>query len=529
MLPGKQYTADDIVRLLKRRWWMVAVPFFVVTMTSAAVSKYLPNKYRSETVIMLLPQRVPDSYVKATVTEKLDDRLATLQSQILSRSNLERIILDLGLYVDVRAKLPMEDVVERMRDDISLKPPEGKDSLTFRLSYVSREAKVAQKTTERLASLFIEESLRDRENQAEDTNQFLDSQLQDAKRRLIEQEKKLEEYRQKYSGQLPTQAATNLQAMQNLQMQVQTLSEATDRARERRLLLERQIADLQVPEPVTIAPPSSAAPDAAGIGTTAQQLENARARLKVLELRLKPDHPDVKMVERTIRDLTAKAETEAKEAKAAPAPGAAPSEKAVQPADAARQKRLRDLRAELDALDAELADKQQQDKRLHTAIAEYQAKLDAVPSRETDLVELTRDYATLQTTYQSLLAKREDSKLAANLERRNIGEQFKVLDPARVPERPFSPNRYLIVGGGAGGGLALGLLIIGLIEYRDSSFKTDREIERICKLPVLAVVPLMTTKEERQRVRYRRIAAVSVAAAVALVSAVAIAVWRLRF
>jgi len=526
VLPGKQYSADDIVRIVTRRWWMIAIPLVIGTGIAAGVSKYLPNKYQSETLIMLLPQRVPDSYVKATVTDKLEDRLATLQSQILSRSRLERIILDLNLYQDRRRKLPMEDVVQRMRDEIAIKT-EGKESLSFRLTYVSNDAKVAQQTTERLASLFIEESMRDRENQAEDTNQFLDSQLQDAKRRLVEQEKKLEEYRQRYSGQLPSQAATNLQAIQNLQLQVQSLSEATDRARERRLLLERQIADLQVPEPVVLATPSASPESAEAVAantTTAQQLETAKAQLKAVQLRLKPDHPDVKILERRVAQLTAKLETEAK----APASAAnGPGEKILTPAESARARRLRDLRAELEALDRELADKQQQDKRLRGDMAAYQGKLDAVPSRETDLVELTRDYATLQTSYESLLRKREDSKLAANLERRNIGEQFKVLDPARVPERPFSPNRMLIAAGGSGGGLALGILLIGLLEYRDSSFKTEAEVERVCQLPVLALVPIMTSAEERRRARRKRVITVSLAAVCGFVSVAAVVIWRL--
>src|SRR5206468_2735527 len=149
----------------------------------------------------------------------------------------------------------------------------------------------------------------------------------------------------------------------------------------------------------------------------------ARSRLRILQMHAKPDHPDVKMLLRTIRDLEVREQAEASEASSRGTPSAA--EKRMSPAEAIRQKRNRDLRAELDVLDHELAGKQQQDRRLREQMAEYQTKLDAMPSRESDLVELTRDYTTLQSSYQSLLAKREESKLAANLERRNIGEQFR--------------------------------------------------------------------------------------------------------
>ena len=94
-----------------------------------------------------------------------------------------------------------------------------------------------QQATERLASLFIEENVRDRANISEDTNRFLESQLKDARNRLAEQERKVEQYRLRYSGQLPSQASANLQAIQNVQLQLQSLREATDRARERRLLV----------------------------------------------------------------------------------------------------------------------------------------------------------------------------------------------------------------------------------------------------------------------------------------------------
>src|SRR5262249_47233449 len=151
--------------------------------------------------------------------------------------------------------------------------------------YIGQNADTVQRTTARLASLFIEENMHDRERQVEDTNDLLDSQLQDARQRLLEHEKKLEEYRRRYSGQLPTQAASNLQAIQNLQLQLQSLSEATDRAFERRLLLERQLADLQLPNPGPIVA-AAPGPDRSPAETTASELESARVRLQVLLTRL---------------------------------------------------------------------------------------------------------------------------------------------------------------------------------------------------------------------------------------------------
>jgi polysaccharide chain length determinant protein (PEP-CTERM system associated) len=519
VLPGKSYSIDEVVGIAARRWWVLLLPMLLGAAIAFGVSKRLPNQYRSQTLIMLVPQRVPDSYVKSTVTVRVEDRLATLEDQILSRSRLERIILDLNLYEDLRRTLPMEDVVMRMRRDIGPIKSEGKDSSSFQISYTSNDARTAQKTTERLASLFIEENLRDRENQAEATNQFLDSQLEDARRRLIEHERKLEKYRSQYSGELPSQAAANLQSIQNVQVQLQTLTEAADRARERRLLLERQLVEVQS-DPIAVPPPAAGAA-VAPVESTAQQLQAAETRLQLLQTHAKPDHPDVKMMQRTIRDLRAKLDAEVRPT---PDPGAEPS--AVAP-ESLRQRRLRDLKSQVEDVDRQIAEKQEQEHQLRGVILTFQTKLDAVPKHESELVELTRDYATLQTSYQSLLTKREESKIAANLERRNIGEQFKVLDPASVPERPFSPNRLVINLGGAGGGLVLGVLITFLPEFMDTALKSEENVIRLLDVRVLGLVPTMFSVEDRQRRRLRSIV-VSVASVLAVGSSALLVWWRLR-
>jgi polysaccharide chain length determinant protein (PEP-CTERM system associated) len=530
MLPGKKYTIEDISRIAVRRAWIVVVSLGLCAGVAVVISKRLPNRFRSETLIMLMPQRIPDSYVKSAVSGRIEDQLNSLEDQILSRSRLERIILDLDLYKSLRRTLPMEDVVLRMRDDIGPIKIEGKES--FRLSYVSDEARTAQRTTERLASLFIEESVRDRENLAEDTSQFLGAQLADAKRQLVEHEKKLEEYRTRFGGELPTQVTVNLQAMQNAQVQLQNLAETMDRARERRLVLERQSIDLQADVPTAAAPlivaaGTSSVTDVPPGSSTADQLQAARANLQGLLLHDKPDHPDVRLLQRRIRDLEAKVDAERAQSHSTDGPTAitAAAETVVSPAERLRQQRLKENKVQIEDIDRQLAEKQNQEARLRSLVADYQSKLDAVPKRESDLVELTRDYATLQGTYQSLLAKQGDAKLAANLERRNIGAQFKILDAARVPERPFSPNRLLIDLGGAAAGLLIGVLLVSGLEYRDTTFACEDDVVRALDLRVLALIPQMASGSGR-RTRRWRIALIGFSALLIAVSGVALVLWR---
>ena len=485
MLPGHTYSIDQISRILRRGWWMILLPLVAGLAVGALAFRLMPVQYRSETLIMVTPQRIPDSYVKSTVSASVADRLQSVSEQILSRSRLERIVQDFDLYTSRRRSGTMEDVIQRMTAEIEVKLEANETS--FRVAYTSPDPKVAQQVTGRLAALFIEENLQDREQLADNANRFLDSQLEEAKARLLEQEQKLEAYRREYAGQLPTQLDGNLQAVQNAQLQLQAVSESMNRARERRLLVERQVADAQTQTPdagMGMGPGGSS--DAAAPASTSQQLEAARGKLDALLLRYTKDYPDVVAQQQTVRDLQARLENEGSH----PAPPAA--DRFRSPAEAARQKRIKDLQADLAVVDRQLADAQAEQNRLKALMADYSSKIAAVPTRESELVELTRDYGTLQTTYASLLQKREDAKLAANLERRQIGEQFRILDPASLPERPSNQKKRLAVLLGAPcAGLLLGLVLVGLREYRDPSFKSEDDVVRVLSLPVLALIPLM--------------------------------------
>src|SRR5262245_25680234 len=160
MIPGKKYTPEDIVEIGWRRKWLIAAPLVLAALVALVVVRYLPNQYRSETLILVVPQRVPESYVRSTVTTRIEDRLQSISQQILSRTRLERIIQDFNLYARERRAGIMEDIVEQMRTrDINIQIIKGD---AFRVSYISDDARQAMQVTERLASLFIDENLKDR-------------------------------------------------------------------------------------------------------------------------------------------------------------------------------------------------------------------------------------------------------------------------------------------------------------------------------------------------------------------------------
>ena len=477
MLPGRKYGPEDFLRIAWQRKWVIALPAVAIAAATVMYARSLPDMFRSETTILIVPQRVPESYVRATVTSRIEDRLGSLRQQILSRGKLEPLILNYHLYEQERAGTPMEAVVERMRNAINVDIVRDD---AFSISYVSTSATAAKVVAERLASLFIEENTTEREVLAEGTNQFLETQLEGARKRLEDHEAKLADYRRRYAGALPSQLDSNLQILNSLNLQVQGITNDVARDRDALLIVDRSMSETGA---AAAAAPGAGRVDATPSGPTlADRLTAAKASLDELRTRLKPEHPDVAAAQRVVADL---------EQKVAAAPPAAPAAGAARPANPAADRRLDELRTQRENLTRDIARKQEEEARIRGEIASIQARVEEAPARESELTALTRDYETLQNIYTGLLAKKEDAAIAANLERRQIGEQFKVLEPARVAQQPFSPNRMQINAIGGFGGLMLGLLFAALLEYRDSTLKSEEDVRMALSLPVLAAIPLL--------------------------------------
>jgi polysaccharide chain length determinant protein (PEP-CTERM system associated) len=523
MIPGKKYTPEDILAIGWRRRWLIGLPLVLMPLAAAMYAFTLQTKWMSTALIQIVPQQVPQEFVRSTVTARIEDRLESIQQLILSRTRLEAIIQEFNLYPQARQTGLMEDIVDRMRThDIAMTVVKGD---AFKVSFVSDNPRLAMRVTERLAGLFIAENLRDREVTAERSSQFLEGELATVRARLEETEKKLANYRRQFNGQLPDQIQTNLQAVMNTQMQVQQLSESINRDRDRRLLVQRQLADLS-DAPAPLMPVSSSPTDATGAptgATAADQLETARAQLRSMQLRFTDEHPDVIRMKRMIGELERKVEQEALQQPLSPVPAQVP--RANVAADSARRARMKELQTELAGLDRQIATKQTEVDRLRGVSSQYQARVDAAPTRDSELTALTRDYSTHAEQYRTLLIKNQEAKMAANLERRQGGEQFRLLDPARVPERPFWPNRQRIVLMGLAAGLLLGVGVIGLLEYRDSSLRTEEDVMLALALPVLAVIPRMATTSERARERKRRLQ-FSAAGALTLMACMLVFVWK---
>lgn len=503
MLPGKKYTPDDVLRVLRKRWWMALVPAVLGVLGGLVAVSLMPDQYRSQTVIMITPQRLADGLIGESLRQPLDERLAALQPQILSRPRLERVILEFNLYQKERQQMPLQDVVELMSANISTVPMRGN---VFSLGYTSSDARTAKDVTERLGSMFIDENVKNRVLQAESTSEFLQGELATTRKRLEEIEKQRAEFRQRYMGQLPEQVTTNLAMINSTQVRAQSLTDANAADMMRKATIERQIAELSSPMAPGDAPATPGKPlpayEAGALtmgGTTAEQLAQARDALSQLQLRFTADHPDVRRLKRTIADLQVQLDNES--AQRPISPSAARSAAAARPDP--RELRLRELRDELNSVTLSIKQREREVARLNATLAQYQGQLQSSPELEKEQMQIERNYQTYRSQYDDLLAKASTAEMSAGVEQRQIGEQFRVIDPARVPDRPDSPNRPRILAMSLFGGLALGVALIGLLEFRNTSFHSADDVVSVLALPVVAAVPAIYTRAERRR-RHRR-------------------------
>lgn len=527
---------EHYVRLVMHRKWLVLSVALGVSAGTIVVSHFLPNIYKSETVILVDPQKVPDSYVKSTVTGDVRNRLSTLSQQILSATRLQMIIESLNLYPEDRKKMAREDVIERMRADISVQVVSdfaaSQDFQAFRISYSGRDARLVAQVTRQLATLFIDENLKAREQQATGTTDFLSNQLQETRKDLEKQEAKLKQYKLTHLGEMPEQQTADLQILGQLQSQLQVENDSLNRAEQAKMSLQSMLSQSAPVVDVDDAQPKAPKTEAkkveqAKVSASATRLSSDKARLASMLSHYTPDHPDVRKLKKQIEQ-----EEAAEAAYAATAAAAPPAETPVDSTPAAPQAaRVRTptpaahvnpvIQSQLTNLDAEIAKHKDETQRLTKQVAAFQGKLSAIPVREQEITELVRDYEISKAHYSQLLGQQLSAETATQLEIRQKGEKFDVLDPAQVAERPSRPNRALINSAGAAAGLILGILCAVGTELLGMSITSAEDLTAAVNIPVLEVIPLILTRADKRR-RTKRMVITSVSALATVLAVCAI-------
>jgi polysaccharide chain length determinant protein (PEP-CTERM system associated) len=488
MLGHRQLNLDDYLEILRRRWWVILIPTLVVGVGVYLGSLFLANEFTSRTLVLVEQQKVPDSYVKSVVSGDIGQRLGTMQEQILSRTRLQPIIEKFGLFKDEKGKAAMEDLVDGLRKSISVTPIQslvstGAGELPgFTISFTGKDPRLAQQVCAEITSMFIEENLRLREQRAEGTTDFLRTELGQAKQDLDAQDAKLAAFKSKYIGALPGNEQTQMNMLAGLSSQLDAVTNQLYRAQQDKAyqesMLAQQLSAWQMSQ-------KSGEPRE---DTLEKQLADSQAQLVAMEAHYTASHPDVVKLKEDIAALKRKIEGNAARANDRTAQG-------QEPAGGTEAPEIQKLRFQIHQTEILIRERTRDQARLKEQLGVYQARLSMSPAVEQQYKELTRDYQTALQFYSELLAKKSQSEMATSLERRQQGEQFRVMDPPNLPEKPSFPNRPLFAGGGLGVGLALGIGITLLLEFRDKSLRTEDDVERFLGLPTLAMVPLINDRK----------------------------------
>jgi polysaccharide chain length determinant protein (PEP-CTERM system associated) len=492
MLGHRELTIGDYAEILKRRFWLILACALISLGIGLGISYLIPPRYVSQTLVLIEQQKVPEDYVKPVVNEDLNARLASMREQILSRSRIEPIIDRFNLYPG--GKYTMDDRVDLTRKAIGINPipsgPSTRGMPGFYITFQAQDARTAQQVCGEITSLFVSANLSARQESAEGTTDFLKQQLDDAKRNLDEQDAKLAGFEQKYLGRLPDQEPSNMNTLQAMTTQLDASTQALSRMQQEETFLQALVTQ-QEQEPSSASP---AATGGASLDSLSSQLKAALTQEKELEALYTPDYPDVVAIKRRIVSLRAEIARDAAE----PAKGKPSTARTETP-------QLQQLRAQLRAERASIASAKQDQARIEQQVRNYEARIDASPMVEEEYKKVTRDHETALQFYNTLLTKMNESSMATALEQRQQGEQFRVMDAPNLPDSPTFPNHRIFAAGGLAAGLFLGLLLTALLEYRDTSLRSESDIWAFTKLPTLAVVSYINnlapsrTANERRR------------------------------
>jgi polysaccharide chain length determinant protein (PEP-CTERM system associated) len=454
------------LEILIRRRWAVIIPAVVISGLTVPIVLSIPATYQSTTLILVEAQKVPETLVRTTVTTPIEDRLQAISQQILSRTRLQRVIEKFNLYqFSESSSSPVTlDHVERLRRNIDIQVPRGRNpGSTISIAFIGDDPRIVMDVTNELASLFIEENLRVREAQAEGTTEFLENELQQMKVRLEAHEEALRAFKERSMGELPEQLDTNLRTLDRLQIERQMLENSLKNAEDRYTDLEGGDS------------PS----------TVAGRLQVLRTRLANLRTEYTEEYPDIVLLKKEIAAVEAQLAAEATTS----TPAAPPT------VGTAGNTQLAERRREIQTI-------RQRQQVVVAQIKDYEKRVERTPHREQQLAMVLRDYENVQRSYQALLDKRQEAKIAESLERRQKAEIFRILDPANFPERPYQPNRALLILLGIAGGLAAGIGLAVFREQLDASIKTETDlVEASTGVPVLAVVPFVTPSAAKKPMR----------------------------
>jgi succinoglycan biosynthesis transport protein ExoP len=465
----------DIIWRRKSVVVLVTLGFFCC---AVVIAHRMPNVYRSQTVILVDAQQVPSTYVQSTVSTSIQDRLATIQQQVMSPTRLKNMIEKKGLFPELRGKVSEDALIQKIQKSASVDVAGHFSS--FRIAYQGDDPKEVSEIANELAETFITENTQARQAQFSGTAEFLENELQETKTKLEAREQQLQAIKATNVMDLPESKQFHLEALNNLRTQLAASEDRVRQAKQDKIMLESMMN--------TSAPTVEV--DGGGGGSSSplqSQIEKLESHLAELRSQYGPNFPDVRKAQADLERL--KKKEAAKKAQT-------PAVVSIEPQAPTGGRRNPVLEAQIHKLDEEIQEQTKLQGPLQQQIDFHVTKLERVPIFEQQIAGLMRDYDSLRSHYQSLLDKKLSAQMASELETRQKGERFVILDPAPIPSQPSGPNRPLLGFAGLMVGLVGGIGLAIAIEMMDQSVRSEHEAMELLGMPVLAGIPQMYTASE---------------------------------
>ncbi len=485
------FSWPSILYTFWRYKWLIAAVILLCGTIGGVIGLTIPKSYVADALVLVEPQKIPDKYVGSAVNTEVQDRLASISQQILSTTRLQAIIDQFHLYQRERAHMYPEELLEMMRKKINIKLERGwtRDRPgAFHVTYEGSDPTVVAQVTNNIVGLFIEQNLRDRENSAEGTSDFLAAQLRDAQKSLQEQEDRLTKYKMSHQGELPSQEGMLGATLGRLQMQLQAAEDGINRAQQNRALLE---SSLRVAESTELMAKelSNQVKSRDKLTEPATRLsERVKQQLAEARSRYNENYPEVQALKAEVARLEAleAPEKPAADGKKNPLEGKSPEALQI---EMNMYGRTEGIKAQMKANEDDIVRLQKEKIETQKRIGEYQARVERLPISELQMSTLNRDHEISLSNYKSLLDKQIAAQMSTELERRQKGENFRILDPARTPQKPLGLTWQAIAMIGAGVGLLMGIFAAFMMQLQRNAVLGEWELPVHTQL--LGRVPVM--------------------------------------
>jgi succinoglycan biosynthesis transport protein ExoP len=523
---------EDYIDIIRRHTSWIMGPLFAGLVISCVVAFILPNTYVSSAVMRIAPAQISDALVPSTVTQQMNERIAQMQQEILSRTSLSELIQRpaLGLYRRERESEPLEDVIEKMRTQdihiniMNLAGQGNRPASAFTISFSYPDRFKAQAVVQALITRFTESMVNVQGNQGKVTSEFFKDEITQARSEMNRLDNEITQFRMANAGHLPEELQVNMQALTGLQQQYSAVQGAIQRNAEEKSTLETNLGTLKTSRDTytSMATVTQYGPAAKvqndRLALLNRQVADLEGQLLQAQAVYTEKHPYIRNaktqleIKKRERDQLQLAEDQdALKPKAAPTVSKNP----------AVVERLNEIQGGIDMVQTQLRNKESENLTLLKDLDEikktmqvYQNRIALVPANQQKFVALSREHELAQQHYMELERKESTASTFENVGKRKAGENLEVLDNASLPEAPTAPNRWQITGIGVGLGLLAGILLTGIKEMKDTSLKNLKDVRAYTNLPILSSIPLL--ENDLLVRRKRRLAYVGWSAAVIL-------------